>query len=410
MKKLRIATLIIVIIWIIAQFGLVIYYWKMPLVSDCMMYVNSAVHCYQEGLWYPSMDDVQGGVVAPAFINYLILHIYIFGSTNFVPIFNILLNLLIAYEIYFLANKAFNQKVALISVILYSSLSSNLLLPVFYFSEIPFMVLILGSVCLCTKKKILYYIFAGILLVLANSIRPVALIFGVSILAFMIIKKCKITHILALVFTFIIAAFCMSGVNYTKNGNFKYTGNTGGPNLIMSCNDDNKGYFCPIVFQKGKIGYLENKEEYNSYQRDSIYRERAISWVVNHPGQFIRYIPRKMMVLWISDYYCGLPKKDDSGNFKYVIDNDKSVSHYISRISFNVAYYFILFFFMVSLFSFRKSFKIDYLIYLLPLIFGIGMSMILYASFRYHYVYMPIIIVFASHWIDRYCDKRICSQ
>ena len=71
-------------------------------------------HLYYSYLW------------APGLINFFILQLKLFGTVNFNMVFNLLMNLGIVYEIYWLAKRFFSTRTALLSVIFYNLLYSNL--------------------------------------------------------------------------------------------------------------------------------------------------------------------------------------------------------------------------------------------------------------------------------------------
>ena len=48
--------------------------------------------------------------------------------------------------------------------------------------------------------------------------------------------------------------------NYRINGTTNIVATTSGINLIIGANDDINGTYTNKVFQKGKIGYIENKK------------------------------------------------------------------------------------------------------------------------------------------------------
>ena len=193
-----------------------------------------------------------------------------------VSIFNILLNIVIVFEIFVLAKHFFNKNIAYIAVILYCILPSNILLPQVHLTEIPFVAIILGALCFMRKNKYFSLFLAGVLLFIANWVRPVAIPFLLPILIYMFINRFNFKNYLFLLVPVVSLVLLIGFYNKHQTGYFIYQSTTGGFNLIEGANDNMNGGYEKTCYEQGNIGYIENIDNYSFAQRDSIWMARSV--------------------------------------------------------------------------------------------------------------------------------------
>src|SRR5450432_1584259 len=96
---------ILLMLWFILQVIIIIYWWGKPQNSDPKHYMEAAQNCFINGTWFPAALNLNAHYLhAPGFINFLILQLKVFGTMNINSILNLLMNLGIAAELYYLAN------------------------------------------------------------------------------------------------------------------------------------------------------------------------------------------------------------------------------------------------------------------------------------------------------------------
>ncbi|PSR10048.1 MAG: hypothetical protein C7N36_19600, partial [Bacteroidetes bacterium] len=89
----------VLVLWILAQIVVVIYFWGEPQGSDQGAYIDIARRCFAHNEWYPMQQDIYSSYIwAPGFINFLILQLKAWGTLNLNMILNLLMNLLIVGE------------------------------------------------------------------------------------------------------------------------------------------------------------------------------------------------------------------------------------------------------------------------------------------------------------------------
>ncbi|MDR1344986.1 MAG: glycosyltransferase family 39 protein [Tannerellaceae bacterium] len=395
--------------WIIAQIVTLCFYWNTPQFSDAAVYDNLAKYCYDNHFFYPdSSQFFTNYIIYPGYINYLILHLKVFGSLAYAGIFNVIFNVIIVLEIFALVRYFINRQAALIAVILYCILPSNTLMPQVHLTEIPFMAAVLGAICLVRRDKTVSLIFAGLLFFIANWMRPLTPIFLLPVLLYMLFHKFAYKNYLSLLLPFF-AAIILTGV-YTKinSGHFIFQASTGSINLIQGASDQANGGYQHECFKEGNIGYIENIEQLDFKERNSIWMARSIQWIKEHPVKYVSMIPLKIARTWWGDDYL------DSfldGSAAFYITNptfSQKIQRIFSGILFSSTYYIVMICFIISLFRLRKEWNKDMLLLLIPLILGSGMQALLYGTQRYHYPYMPVVLLFAAWWIDKLTKKGGC--
>jgi 4-amino-4-deoxy-L-arabinose transferase-like glycosyltransferase len=393
--------------WIIAQIAILCFYRQTPQFSDAALYDEYARQCYGNKTFYPDSTQVYTNYIFnPGYVNYLLLHLRIFGSLSFVNVFNILLNVLIVWEIFLLAKHFFDKKIALISVILYCLLPSNSLLVQAHLTEIPFLATVLGAVCLVRRDKYCPLILAGILMAVANWIRPVAALFLLPALLYMFLHKFHIKNYLSLLLPLFAAVLSIGICAKSYSGYFTYQASTGGFNLIQGASDHADGGYGKECYDEGNTGFIEDITRLTFKERDSIWKARSIEWIKKNPVRYLSLAPVKFARMWWGDDYLdGFL----NGNQSFLSANPtfaQKMQRVLSGFLFSLTYYAILFCFVAALLGFRKKLNWEHAILLVPLLLGTLMQMLIYGTQRYHHPYIPVILFFAAWWINSLRMKK----
>lgn len=387
---LPLIALIFIGIWLLSQIVFIGIYWDAPQYSDASNFQKWALDCYQKGCWYPRTEQFQSEpyICYAGYINFLIAYLHIFDTFKFVPIINLLLNSLQLFALYHISKKICNPTIAHYFVILYCILFSNISIVVPTTSDLFFTTFLFCSIALIREKH-LFLLLSGLLIAYANYIRPFIILFLLPIFFYVLYHKFN--------WKYYISYFCGIGImtlllilfNYRINGTTNIVATTSGINLIIGANDDINGTYTNKVFQKGKIGYIENPSEYNVFQKDSIYMSRSIDWIKENPGKYILYTPVKMARLWWADSYSHLFLEDNK-------TEKSNISHITDIIVHSIGYYIVLILFCIGIFKLGRQIWGYWGIFLIPVIAGCFMHIITYGGMRYHYPFMPIIIFYAA--------------
>ncbi|GBU24982.1 hypothetical protein R83H12_01620 [Fibrobacteria bacterium R8-3-H12] len=407
---LRIA-LGISVVWIIAQIVLIVCFWDYPhSKGDAGNYISMAQRCFNNSEWYPMTEDVYPStwLCAQGLINFLILQLRIFGTTNFNDILNLFLNIAILLEVYYLGKKFFSKSTGLISVIIFCVFYSNLFIVLEPLTELPFLFLCLSALCLVFSGKWKYVIAAALLFALANWFRPLAIIFLFASAVYFFISKAKFYNYIALIIPYILVLFIIGTITEKKIGYFVYQAQTSGYNLLMTSHDNAKGNVDHTIFHEGGVGFIENRDLLTFAEMDSIWKARAFKWIKEHRIKYIALFFKKIPALYIHDAW---PFSgywwDETVVMSFFSENNNAVSRDIFakklllQALISIPYYltFLLFFYTLwinrkKLFSVKSIFPIIFITgTIITCIFPVGM--------RYHYPFMFAVIIYAAWGLSR---------
>ncbi|MBN1186783.1 MAG: glycosyltransferase family 39 protein [Bacteroidales bacterium] len=357
-------------------------------------------------------DIYSNYIWAPGFVNFLILQLKIFGTVNLNMIFNFLMNLGILIEVYYLGKKFFSKRVALISVILYCLLYSNFMVILPAGTEVPFLFLSLSGFCLTVSKPhYLKFILAGILFALANWMRPLVIIFLFVSLLYLLINKTRILSYITLLLPLIICVFIIGKTTKNNIGHFVYQSTTSGFNLIMTANDEAYGGIeAHLIHDSTSALYIKDSGKLTFTQKDSIWKQRAIVWIKEHPGKFIGLYVKKNIGLYIEDSWADRPILGGGGAVGMYATGDVSKDAFISRIIHmflgSLVYYIVMVFFLISLWIKRKEIFSERGLLLLLFFAGTAISCIFAVTPRLHYPYFFVAILFAAYGLEHLLNKK----
>jgi hypothetical protein len=266
--------------------------------SDALYYYKIAQECIEGSEFYPAKQHIyEEYIVAPFYINILIILLKIYSSTITISFFNlaiILLQILLLYKITF---KIFSEEIARLTILLFILYLNTLGLILQNYTELFFLLLTTASIYFYLLNKNVYLILSGIFLGGAITVRPAGwalLLAFISIQLFTNIKNKKLLfnyfHIYIGTLIFIIL---FGGFTFLHFGKFEFTSTTGPVNLLFGANDDATGGFNSIVFEKGKAGYIEYPDSLTYIQKGEFYQEQAIKWIVENPVKWISLSPLK---------------------------------------------------------------------------------------------------------------------
>jgi 4-amino-4-deoxy-L-arabinose transferase-like glycosyltransferase len=407
---------LISILWVAIQVVLIVCFWGYnPQEGDIAFHISTAERCSNNGQWYPMMEDVYSDyIAAQGFINFLILQLYIFGTVNFNAVLNLLMNIAMLCEVYYLGKKFFSRRTGLISAIIFCLLYSNLVIAPGALTEVPFVFLCLSALCLVFSGKWKYIAIAAILFGLANWIRPLAIIFLFASAVYFIITKVRICNYIALVVPYILVLFVIGTATERKIGYFVYQSKISGINLLRTSHDKAKGNY--YLFGTDDVNFIENSSSVTFAEKDSIWRDRSFKWIKEHPVRYISMFLLKVPVLYAHDTW-GFKwnfgsEPDITAKF---MQGDESLKKafakkLLSNILQSIPYYLTLLLFFYGLWINRREILSVKSIFLVILVSGTVITCIFVASPRYHYPFMFSIIIYAAWGLDTLTNKAFLKK
>lgn len=394
--KLNKIALIVLILWFIAQITVIIFYWGSPQYGDAHTYQALAYDCFIHKSWYPAAGHIIHSIYIfnPGYVNFLIIQYYIFGTLLFCPIINLMMNVILLFSLYRISCHICNKETGLLFIILFCIIHSNTIIVATTFTELFFCTLLYGSIAF-VQKNCWKLAISGILMITANFVRPLGLIFLIPIILFMLYKKYNYKHLLTYMFSLVISSSLLSLWNYNRTGYSFMQTSTGGANLIIGNNDNMNGSFKDNIFEKGGCGYIADFDKCDVFKKDSIWKSRAIKWIIKNKTKFIKYIPVKIGRLWVGDCYYE-QALTDFVPFDMNKETSNKNSHITNIIICSIGYYLCWILALIGLWNIRKKLLGFWGIFTLPLLLGTLMHGIMYGGMRYHYPYMPILILYAA--------------
>jgi hypothetical protein len=402
-------------VWVLGQIALIIYFWGKPQGSDQGEYLKIAKRFFEAREWYPADSDLYTSYIwAPGFLNYLILQLHLFGTLNANLFSNLFMNVAIVAEIYYLGNRFFSRNTAWIAVILWCLLYSNTLIVVPAGTELPFLFLSLTAFCLCLRPKMLFLSAAGLLFVLANWVRPMAIIFLAGAVIYMLWKKYALKHYLSLFLPLFLLVFLIGKTAEQRLGHFVYQSTTSGFNLIMTANDKAYGGVATSLGRDStSTAFIVGEERLTFLQRDSTWKARSFNWIKAHPLKYGMLYVKKLAGLYVEDSWPDRPLLGGDGFVdSYVVAGKADKSVFIARIAQmglkSLTYYFALVAFCYAVITFlrRKTWLPEKGILMFILLAGTLATCIFAVSPRYHHPYLFVVILFAAAGIEIFLVQR----
>ena len=268
--------------------------------SDALYYYKLAQECIEQNEFYPARQHLyEDYIVAPLYINTLVLVLKVYNSTITICLFNLLVITLQVIFLYKITKQIFYVDIARVTVLLFILYLNTIGLVLQNYTELFFLLLTSASIYFYLLNKNVYLILSGIFLGGAIAVRPsgwALLLAFISIQTFTSIKKKKLLfnffHIYLGTLVFIIL---FGGFTYSHFGKFEFTSTTGPVNLLLGANDDATGGFNSTVFEKGKAGYIEYPDSLTYIQQGEFYQEQAVKWITENPVKWISLAPLKFL-------------------------------------------------------------------------------------------------------------------
>lgn len=111
----------------------------------------------------------------------------------------------------------------------------------------------------------------GIIVVLANYVRPVAILFIVPVVAYMFIRRFEWRSMTSYAAGISLMILSISIFNYHLNGHAIAAASTSGVNMIIGASDQANGSFEGSVFGEENAGYIPDDAGLDAFEKDSVW-------------------------------------------------------------------------------------------------------------------------------------------
>ena len=387
-----IAAFTILQLLILAIFGYTPY-------PDSNGYISIAEECIAGNDWYPIATKINDypflwNIGA---INAVVWTFKLFHSVTPLLVVYSLMKGITAGLFYAVTRKTNGSHAALVALILYIVYPANYGEGTSVLSELPFMFFIMLGIYLSLVRN--YSIIGGMMLATANWFRPMGIVFLVALLIFFLFKWRKS---LKLVIGYAVMITIIGCASMHRTGLFLYQAKTG----WMALMDDSSDH-------AQKSMKVRERTDWNVAQKDSAWQSLFIDWLKDHPTEYVKQMPPKLVNTYVSDNVnmCTfIPNKTDKEymyeevSMQTLIDSFPKLSavQWLTVINL-IVYLCIIACAFCSLYWFNRN------KYLLPVsIVLIGTLLLLFVGHgeaRFHIPFMPFFMMLSAVFIN----KKVCK-
>ena len=418
-SKTKFTILFYVLVHITLTFSIQIEY-----KSDALYYYKLAQECIQVNEFYPAKKQLyEDYIVAPLYINIIIIILKIYNSAITISLFNLAVVLLQVLLLYKITTIIFSENIARLTIVLFILYLNTLGLMLQNFTELFFLVLITASIYFYMQNRNGHLILSGIFLGGAIAVRPAAwaLVFAfISLQILISVKNKKIIFNYLFIYSGILTfIFLFGGFTFLHFGKFEFTSTTGPVNLLLGANNDATGGFISTVYEKGKAGYIEYPDSLTYIQKGEFYQEQAVKWITENPVKWISLAPLKFFHTygWDDISLSGLLGYDytnflrvirifsDEGDLKISLPETSALDkifYFLVLLLSHLYYYLLLFAIVLGIYHVCKK-KLNTDVTSLILLFSLFATLIIMITVgtpRYKYPMFILMLPFAAHYFE----------
>lgn len=396
-RQLIIATTII--IFTLLQF-IILYAAGYTPYPDSNGYIILAKECIRMNEPYPIASQLHDlpFIWNVGAINLVALSLKIFGSITPLLCLYSLMKGCSAWLVFRIASILFKENTALITLLLYVAYPANYGESTSVLSELPFTFFILLGILAVLKRQ---NVIGGMLMAFANWIRPMGIVFLLSTIIYQFIAKKKKASINILCGYLLVIA-CISSISYLRTGYCIYQAKTGWMALLQYSVDNSPE----------NDDYYTKADGYNAIKKDSVWQKKTIEWILKHPNEYIRQMPKKLVKTYVSDNvnFCAfLPNKKES-EYMYGEIDMRTLAHSFPNYNAvqwlticNLIYYYLLLaLFMVgSIMAIRQRLPVPFVIPISVVVIGTAILLLAgHGESRFHIPFMPFVTMLAAAFLS----------
>ena len=359
-------------------------------------YILLAEQCVTNGEAYPLANKLNDypflwNIGA---INSVAFSLYLFNSIKPLLVLYCFMKGGTAWFFYQLTKKTTNHRIAFIALLLYFLYPANFGEATSTLSELPFMFFIMLGLWLCINKK--QHFLGGSIIAISNWFRPMGIVFLLAVIIFYFYHiRHKLLHPLA---GYLVMILLIGTISYMHTGLFLYQAKTG----WMALTDYSTHHSIASV-------QIRDNTKLNVSQKDSAWQSLFIEWLKDHPQEYVKQMPTKLVNTYVSDNVnmCTfIPNKADK-KYMYEEVSMQTLINSFPKFSavqwltiYNLIIYILITFSAVCSLYYYNNFQ-----YFLPLsIIILGTILLLFVGHgeaRFHIPFMPFFIMLSALFINR---------
>ena len=404
LAKLERITLYVSIVWVTIQIVLLFIYWGHPDGNDEIRYIGHAMDVVATGELYPSAMHVYDLFIhAPGWSNWLAVVYLLFGTVRVQMVINLLMNIGILVEIFYISLRLFDRRTACFSVIIYCSLCSTWFVDLHLLSDHPSYFLFLTAFCLAMNRRWYWVVLAGLIYALSYTIRPTVMAFLVGSIVLMWFMHRRWNYYLLLLVPYFLLLYGIGKHTESRIGIYLNTSSLGGFGMMHGWNEETAPWADMTVFEhKGNSAYIENAEYLTFAEKDSIWKARAIDLFIDDPVRILKLGPQRTFryyshdawpleeVIWRNDYERAINSENPQTEL---------LKRHLRQAAFSLTYYLMMILFILSLFRFWRGALSGRGALLVIWGLSTGVTFWFPAEVRGHYAFLFTMVIWASYYL-----------
>lgn len=240
-------------------------------------------------------------------VNAAALSLRLFHSVTPLLIVYCLMKGATAWFLWRITRHLFNDKTAFVALLLYVIYPANYGEGTSALSELPFMFFIMAGIYFCLLRR--QNLLGGMSIALANWFRPMGIVYLSAIIIYLltthrhsireafkrhsikaIVQHRSIKIVVSPLAGYLLMIAIIGGLTYHRTGLFLYQAKTG----WMALTDYSTNH-------SPKSLSVRDHTEWNVAQKDSAWQSLFIEWVKQHPTEYARQMPKKLVDTYVSD-------------------------------------------------------------------------------------------------------------
>lgn len=305
--------------------------WGYTPTNDGEGYIESARQCLDQGQPYPTLATYRSEpfVWNVGFINLVELSLWLCGSLWPLLATLCLMKGATALFMALTANRLLGFKAALAALILFVAYPNNWGQSTMLASEIPSTFLAVAatyivvrtsqsacaaptprrslrlSSCGAVSPRLLL-LLAGLILGLANWMRPTATIFLLSTALYIILtwRSHRTAAVALLVAGYVLFITTVGTACHWRTGHFVYQARSYWFSMVDECYDQASPapHWNQPVWPKGTPRYIDHREGMDCFDYERIWRQRSLDWLASHKLQYLSKLPARLYYMYRNDY------------------------------------------------------------------------------------------------------------
>ena len=392
--------------------------------NDTESYIEYANIVISEKTFYPSERTIIANPL-PFIWNIGSINLIVASLALFVSFYPLLplMCLMKAFTAFFtakIAERLFNQQVALSVMILYIFYPNNWGQSTTLLSETPMVFLEMASIYLLMSENRKNNAFGGALLAIANWFRPVAIVIVISMIIYWLFCKRKQwfqkSIILLISYTTVITV--IGGINYFRIGHFVYQAESLWFNMAEATYENGTSpRYNTDPYPKGTARYIENRKQKTCFECNQIWKERSIAWLKKHPIDYLEKVPGRLLHLYYADIdnisAFRTEKQKPEENFitlpyRHLFTQFLALDGVQLLAFFNTIFYGILMIcFLLSIFKAIPKLKNAFLPLFIVIFGSISLVLVVHGETRFKAPYMPFIFIMAAFYLQSMWKRNL---